>query len=362
MPARDARMGSAARLSRGSRGADVELRLRLSSVRDVKARERIGGETTASVAALSPDLLLRFFSSRGAANAQSGGFPSHPLDPGHPVPAGGPSDVRPPPGARLAWPARPVGVVERTRWRGFASPVSHCRQSGSDAHVMGMMSASAGAIMCTDGRCRSIRRRDIAPLTLRPAQEILWCRCFRHRRLHAAAAGKARPGKPTSRLGRHRWTGAPAIEPPKHEAGIDILHRALPRRRPRDHRSDRRHRRSDAARHLDFVGAHPRQHRRFWLPHPDGAPPLPDVPTMRELDRPGSTRTGTRRSHPARRSSSSRQKTMLPVETLHSKEVIDAFAAVGGVAVGARRRSRDLPARRERQMGRGRQVRQRKLE
>src|SRR5437762_10818214 len=82
-----------------------------------------------------------------AARAQTG-FPSRSMTLVIPFPAGGPSDVF---GRHLAQGLAPrLGqsvVVENKSGAAGVTGVDFVAKGGSDAHVMGMMSASAGAIM-----------------------------------------------------------------------------------------------------------------------------------------------------------------------------------------------------------------------
>src|SRR5882762_9695860 len=102
------------------------------------------------------------------ANAQSGGFPSRPLTLVIPFPAGGPSDVF---GRHLAQAmAGRLGqsvIVENKSGAAGVTGVDFVAKAGSDAHVIGMMSASAGAIMeHLMPKMPYDPAKDIAPLTL----------------------------------------------------------------------------------------------------------------------------------------------------------------------------------------------------
>jgi tripartite-type tricarboxylate transporter receptor subunit TctC len=163
-----------------------------------------------------------------AAHAQPA-FPSRPMTLVIPFPAGGPSDVF---GRHLAQGLAPrLGqsvVVENKSGAAGVTGVDFVAKAGSDAHVIGMMSASAGAIMQhLMPKMPFDAKKDIAPLTLMVrVQEILvvngklGINDFKG----FVAAAKARPGKLTCGSAGTGGITHLAIELLKHEAGIDILH------------------------------------------------------------------------------------------------------------------------------------------
>ena len=163
-----------------------------------------------------------------AARAQPA-FPSRPMTLVIPFPAGGPSDVF---GRYLAQGmASRLGqsvVVENKSGAAGVTGVDFVAKSGSDPHVMGMMSASAGAIMQhLMPKMPFDAKKDIAPLTLMVrVQEILVVNSklgindFKG----FLAAAKAKPGKLTCGSAGTGGITHLAIELLKHEAGIDILH------------------------------------------------------------------------------------------------------------------------------------------
>jgi len=129
-------------------------------------------------------------------------FPSRPLTLIIPFPAGGPSDVF---GRHLAQGMAPrLGqsvVVENKSGAAGVTGVDFVAKSGADPHVMGMMSASAGAIMQhLMPRMPYDPRKDIAPVTLMVrVQEMLvvnsklGINTFKD----FVASAKAKPGKLT---------------------------------------------------------------------------------------------------------------------------------------------------------------------
>ena len=113
--------------------------------------------------------------STGQARAQAA-FPTKPMTLVVPFPAGGPSDVF---GRHLAQGmAARIGqsvLVENKSGAAGVTGVDFVAKSGSDGHVMGMMSASAGAIMQhLMPKMPYDPAKDIAPITLMVrVQEIL---------------------------------------------------------------------------------------------------------------------------------------------------------------------------------------------
>src|SRR6266850_983744 len=136
-----------------------------------------------------------------SAHAQTA-FPSKPLTLVVPFPAGGPADIF---GRNLAERMSPgLGhpvLVENKSGAAGVTGVDFVAKAGSDAHVMGMMSASAGAIMQhLMPKIPFDPKKDIAPLTLMVrVQEMLVVNSklgiddFKS----FVAAAKAKPGKIT---------------------------------------------------------------------------------------------------------------------------------------------------------------------
>ena len=277
----------------------------------------------------------------GGARAQTA-FPSHPLTLVIPFPAGGPSDVF---GRHLAQGmAQRLGqsvVVENKSGAAGVTGVDFVAKAGSDAHVIGMMSASAGAIMQhLMPKMPYNPNRDIAPLTLMVrVQEMLvvnsklGINSFKD----FIAAAKAKPGKLSCGSAGTGGITHLAIELLRHEAGIDILH--VPYRGAAPATNDLIAGTVDSTLlDLSVSLAHIRAGtvKALAVSSDTRAVLLPDVPTMRELGLPKvNSDNWYALISPGEALLSSRRKIYAAaVETLHSKEVIDAFAAVGGVAVG----------------------------
>jgi tripartite-type tricarboxylate transporter receptor subunit TctC len=279
--------------------------------------------------------------SAGQARAQAA-FPTKPMTLVVPFPAGGPSDVF---GRHLAQGmAARIGqsvLVENKSGAAGVTGVDFVAKSGSDGHVMGMMSASAGAIMQhLMLKMPYDPAKDIAPITLMVrVQEILVVNTKLGINDFAGflSAAKAKPGKLTCGSAGTGGITHLAIELLKHEAGIDILH--VPYRGAAPATNDLLSGTVDSTL-LDITVslAHIRSGavKALAVTSDTRSPLLPDVPTMREL---GLPRVNSDNWYalisPGETPPAVRQKIhAAAVATLHSKEVIDAYAAVGGVVVG----------------------------
>ena len=278
----------------------------------------------------------------GQARAQAA-FPSKPMTLVIPFPAGGPSDVF---GRHLAQGmASRLGqsvVVENKSGAAGVTGVDFVAKAGSDPHVMGMMSASAGAIMQhLMPRMPYDPAKDIAPVTLMVrVQEILVV----NNKLGIGdfkgfiAAAKARPGKLTCGSAGTGGITHLAIELLKHEAGIDILH--VPYRGAAPATNDLLAGTVDSTL-LDLTAslAHIRAGsvKALAVTSDTRSPLLPDVPTMRELGLPKvNSDNWYALISPGQAPLAARQKIHeVAVATLRSKEVVDAYAAVGGVVVAS---------------------------
>jgi len=202
------------------------------------------------------------------------------------------------------------------------------------------MSASAGAIMQhLMPKMPYNPAKDIAPITLMVrVQEMLVV----NSKLGIndfqgfVAAAKAKPGKITCGSAGTGGITHLAIELLKHEAKIDILH--VPYRGAAPATNDLLSGTVDSTL-LDVTAslAHIKSGtvKALAVTSDSRSPLLPDVPTMRELGLPKVNSDNwyaliaSGESSPA-----SRQKVFdAAVATLRSKEVVDAYAAVGGVVV-----------------------------
>jgi len=276
-----------------------------------------------------------------AARAQS--FPSRPVTLVIPFPAGGPSDVF---GRHLAQGLAPrLGqsvVVENKSGAAGVTGVDFVAKAAADPHVIGMMSASAGAIMQhLMPRMPYNPQRDIAPLTLMVrVQEMLvvnsklGINSFKD----FVAAAKAKPGKITCGSAGTGGITHLAIELLKHEAGIDILH--VPYRGAAPATNDLISGTVDSTLlDISVSLAHIRAGtvKALAVTSDTRAALLPDVPTMRELGLPKvNSDNWYALIAPGQAPLDARRKIFTAaVETLRSKDVVDAYAAQGGVAVGS---------------------------
>ena len=278
-----------------------------------------------------------------ATAAQAQAFPSKSLTLVIPFPAGGPSDVF---GRHLAQGmASRLGqsvVVENKSGAAGVTGVDFVAKAGSDPHVMGMMSASAGAIMQhLMPRMPYNPARDIAPVTLMVrVQEMLVVNSkvgiddFKG----FVAAAKARPGKLTCGSAGTGGITHLAIELLKREAAIDILH--VPYRGAAPATNDLIAGTVDSTL-LDITASLPHIRsgsvKALAVSSDTRSPVLPDVPTMRELGLPKvNSDNWYALISPGEAPLAARQKIHdVAVATLRSKEVTDAYAAVGGVVVGS---------------------------
>ncbi len=268
-------------------------------------------------------------------------FPSKPMTLVVPFPAGGPADIF---GRHMAQGmstrlGQPVTVENKSGAAGVTG-VDFVAKAGTDAHVMGIMSASAGAIMQhLMPKMPYDPNKDIAPVTLMVrVQEILAVNNktgitdFKG----FVEAAKARPGKITCGSAGTGGITHLAIELLKREAGLDILH--VPYRGAAPATNDLLAGTIDSTL-LDISVSLPHLRagtvKALAVTSDTRAPLLPDVPTMREF---GLPRVNSDNWYalvsPGEAPKANRQKIYeAAVATLKSKEVIDAYAAVGGLVV-----------------------------
>jgi tripartite-type tricarboxylate transporter receptor subunit TctC len=269
-------------------------------------------------------------------------FPTKPLTLIVPFPAGGPADIF---GRRLAERMAPhLGqpiVVENKSGAAGVTGIDYVAKAGVDAHVMGLMSASAGAIMQSlMPRMPYNPEKDLSPIVLVVrVQEVL---AVSPKLGVSDLAGliarlKAEPGKVSYGTAGTGGITHLAGELFKRETGTDILH--VPYRGAAPATNDL----------LAGVVQMTILDVPILLPHirsgtlkalavtsDTRAPLLPDVPTMRELGYPSvnsdnwyglvspgaAPRAARERIHAA------------AVAALASRELVDAYAAVGGIAGG----------------------------
>ncbi len=269
-------------------------------------------------------------------------FPGKPLTLVVPFPAGGPADIF---GRNLAQAMSPhLGqpvLVENKSGAAGVTGTDFVAKAGSDAHVMGLMSASAGAIMPSlMPKMPYDPAREIAPVILVVrVQEILAINAklgigdLKSFIAHA----KANPGKVTCGSAGTGGITHLAIELFKRETGTDLLH--VPYRGAAPATNDLLAGTVDTVL-LDISVLLP--HIRAGTVKPlavtsdTRAPLLPDVPTLREMGFPKvNSDNWYALMAPGNASLEHRQKIFAAASAaLKSKEVIDAYAAVGGVVGG----------------------------
>jgi tripartite-type tricarboxylate transporter receptor subunit TctC len=268
-------------------------------------------------------------------------FPSRSLTLVVPFPAGGPADLF---GRHLAKGmsdklGQPV-VVENKSGAAGVTGIDIVAKAGSDAHVTGLMSASAGAIMQhLMPKMPYDPTKDIAPVTLVVrVQEVLAVssKVGIDDLKGLIAKAKAEPGKLTYGSAGTGGITHLAGELFKREAGVDILH--VPYRGAAPAVNDLLagtvqmtildvpvllpHIRSGAIKALAVTSD-------------TRAPLLPDVPSMKEL---GLARVNSDNWYalvaPGQAPAEARARLhAAAVATLRSREVAEAYAKVGGVVV-----------------------------
>jgi tripartite-type tricarboxylate transporter receptor subunit TctC len=275
----------------------------------------------------------------GQAQAQAP-FPSRTMTMVVPFPAGGPADIF---GRNLAMAMSPILgqqiVIENKSGAAGVTGVDFVAKAGADAHVMGLMSASAGSIMQhLMPKMPYDPAKDIAPLTLIVrVQEILAVNAklgindFKS----FIELAKSKPGKITCGSAGTGGITHLAIELLKREAGIDILH--VPYRGAAPATNDVVAGTIDSTL-LDIPVSLPHVRsgalKALAISSDTRSVLLPDVPTMRELGLPKvNSDNWYALNSPGAAPAADRAKIQAAaVQAVKSKQVIDAYAAVGGVA------------------------------
>jgi len=275
------------------------------------------------------------------ANAQQT-FPSKPLTLVVPFPAGGPADIF---GRNLAQGMTgPLGqqvVVENKSGAAGVTGIDFVAKAGTDAHVMGLMSASAGAIMQSlMPKMPFDPAKDIAPLVLVVrVQEVFAV----NSKLGIGdlksfiAYAKANPGKITCGSAGTGGITHLAIELLKRETGTDLLH--VPYRGAAPATNDLLAGTVDTVLlDISILLPHVRSGAiKILAVTSDTRPPLlPDVPTMRELGYPKvNSDNWYALVSPGAASAEARKKIFEAASAaLKTRELIDAYAAAGGVVGG----------------------------
>jgi tripartite-type tricarboxylate transporter receptor subunit TctC len=274
------------------------------------------------------------------AHAQST-FPSKPMTLVVPFPAGGPADIF---GRNLAERMSPLlgqpVLVENKSGAAGVTGIDFVAKAGTDAHVMGLMSASAGAIMRSLMPKMPFEPADIAPqLLVVRVQEVIAVNAktgitdFKG----LVAKAKAEPGKITCGSAGTGGITHLALELFKSETGTDILH--VPYRGAAPAINDLLAGTVQMT-ILDIPAVLP--HIRsgaltgIAVTSDSRAPLLPDLPSTRELGFPKiNSDNWYALMAPGGANREARQKIFdAATASLKSKEVIDAYAKVGGIAGG----------------------------
>lgn len=278
----------------------------------------------------------------GRAAAQQPAFPSKPLTMIVPFPAGGPADIF---GRFLAEGmvdglGKPVVVENKSGVAGVAG-MDFVAKAATDAHVMGLMSASAGAIMPTlmlNMPYDAIR--DLAPIILvTRVQEVFVVSA----KLGVAdfkaltARLKAEPGKYSYGSAGTGGITHLAMELFKRETGIDILH--VPYRGAAPATNDLVAGLVQMAiLDVPVVLPHIRSGtlKAVAVTSDIAAPLLPGVPTMRELGYPKVNSDNWYGLASPRASLGANRERIheAAMHALTSKKLTDAYAAVGGIVAG----------------------------
>jgi tripartite-type tricarboxylate transporter receptor subunit TctC len=276
-----------------------------------------------------------------SAQAQTA-FPSKPLTLVVPFPAGGPADIF---GRNLAERMSPgLGqpvLVENKSGAAGVTGIDFVAKAGSDAHVMGLMSASAGAIMQSlMPKMPYDPAKDLAPqvLVVR-VQEILAINA----KLGIGdlpsliARAKANPGKITCGSAGTGGITHLAIELFKRETGTELLH--VPYRGAAPATNDLLAGTVDTVLlDISILLPHIRAGtvKALAVTSDSRAPLLPDVPTMREMGFPKvNSDNWYALVSPGAASPEARKKIFDAASAaLKTKELADAYSAVGGVVGG----------------------------
>ena len=277
---------------------------------------------------------------RGHAQAQAA-FPSRPMTLVVPFPAGGPADIF---GRNLAERMSPLlgqpVLVENKSGAAGVTGIDFVAKAGSDAHVMGLMSASAGAIMQSLMPKMPFEPRDIAPqiLVVR-VQEVfaINAKLGINDLKSFIAYAKAHPGKVTCGSAGTGGITHLAIELFKRETGTDLLH--VPYRGAAPATNDLLSGTVDTVL-LDISVLLPHARAgtvKILAVTSDTRPPLlPDVPTMREMGYPKVNSDNWYALVSPGASTLEHRKKIFEAASaaLKMKELEEAYRAVGGVVGG----------------------------
>jgi tripartite-type tricarboxylate transporter receptor subunit TctC len=275
------------------------------------------------------------------ANAQQN-FPTKPLTLVVPFPAGGPADIF---GRNLGLAMTPLlgqtVVIENKSGAAGVTGVDFVAKAGTDAHVMGLMSASAGAIMQSlMPKMPFDPAKDLAPqiLVVRVQEVFAVSGKLGIDDLKGFIAyAKANPGKVTCGSAGTGGITHLAIELFKRETGTDLLH--VPYRGAAPATNDLLAGTVDTVLlDISVLLPHVRSGAiKILAVTSDTRPPLlPDVPTMRELGFPKvNSDNWYALVSPGAAPVEARKKIFDAASAaLKTQALIDAYAAAGGVVGG----------------------------
>jgi tripartite-type tricarboxylate transporter receptor subunit TctC len=275
------------------------------------------------------------------ANGQQN-FPGKPFTLVVPFPAGGPADIF---GRNLAermspFLGQPV-LVENKSGAAGVTGVDFVAKAGTDAHVMGLMSASAGAIMQSlMPKMPFDPVKDIAPqiLVVRVQEVFAVNSKFGINDLKSFIAyAKANPGKVTCGSAGTGGITHLAIELFKRETGCDLLH--VPYRGAAPATNDLLAGTVDTVLlDISILLPHARSGavKILAVTSDTRAPLLPDVPTMREMGYPKvNSDNWYALISPGAAPADARKKIFdAATAALKTKELAEAYEKVGGVVGG----------------------------
>ncbi|HZX86808.1 MAG TPA: tripartite tricarboxylate transporter substrate-binding protein [Reyranella sp.] len=269
-------------------------------------------------------------------------FPSKPFTLVVPFPAGGPADIF---GRNLAermspFLGQPV-LVENKSGAAGVTGVDFVAKAGTDAHVMGLMSASAGAIMQSlMPKMPFDPAKDIAPqiLVVRVQEALAINSKLGIGDLKSFIAhAKANPGKVTCGSAGTGGITHLAIELFKRETGTDLLH--VPYRGAAPAVNDLLAGTVDTVLlDISILLPHARSGaiKILGITSDTRAPLLPDVPTMREMGYPKvNSDNWYALISPGAAPAEARKKVFdAATAALKTKEIAEAYEKVGGVVGG----------------------------
>ena len=275
-----------------------------------------------------------------AATAQD--FPAKPIKLIVPFPAGGPNDIIARiVGQRMSELTKQPIVIDNRGGQGGALGTDAVAKANPDGYTIGIVNAGALAINQSMEKVPYETLRDLAPVTLVvtvPEMLVVASNVPAKNMGELVALAKAKPGALNFASTGPGSLPHLAGELLKLTAGIDIVH--VPYRGAAPATNDLIAGTVDSTL-LDITASLPHIRsgsvKALAVSSDTRSPVLPDVPTLRELGLPKvNSDNWYALISPGESPLAARQKIHdVAVATLRSKEVVDAYAAVGGVVVGS---------------------------